>query len=87
MMKSHLLRWEDDELRITTMKRRIERAQRRAQSHHKADPVPWWMNSSPSGARQPNVSKVVFDASVLLAVIYQERGFEKLTPGCLAVDP
>ena len=31
-----ILRWEDDELRITTMKRRIERAQRRAQSHRKA---------------------------------------------------
>jgi AbrB family looped-hinge helix DNA binding protein len=31
-----ILRWEDDELRITTMKRRIERAQHRAQSHRKA---------------------------------------------------
>jgi PIN domain nuclease of toxin-antitoxin system len=30
------------------------------------------------------VSKVVFDASVLLAVIYQERGFEKLTPELLS---
>lgn len=30
------------------------------------------------------MSKVVFDASVLLAVIYQERGFEKLTPELLS---
>jgi AbrB family looped-hinge helix DNA binding protein len=30
-----VLRWEDDELRITTMKRRIERAQRHARKYVK----------------------------------------------------
>lgn len=30
-----ILRWEDDELHITTMKRRIERAQRRARKYLK----------------------------------------------------
>lgn len=30
-----ILRWEDDELRITTMKRNIERAQRRARQYLK----------------------------------------------------
>jgi ribonuclease VapC len=30
------------------------------------------------------VSRVVFDASVLLAVIYQERGSEKVTPELLS---
>ena len=30
-----IFRWEDDELRITTMKKRIERAQRRARRYRK----------------------------------------------------
>jgi len=32
-----ILRWEDDELRITTMKQNVERAQRRAKRYLKPD--------------------------------------------------
>lgn len=42
------------------------------------------MNSSPSGAKQPNVNRVVLDASAILAVINREVGREKLPPDLLA---
>ena len=42
------------------------------------------MNSSPSAVRRPNVSKIVLDASVLLAIIYKERGWEKMSSDTLA---
>src|SRR5882724_8401166 len=41
------------------------------------------MSLSPSGARPLVVSRVVLDASALLAVLRHERGSEKLTPALL----
>jgi PIN domain nuclease of toxin-antitoxin system len=38
------------------------------------------MNFSPIGARRRNVSRIVLDASAVLAILNQEPGSEKLTP-------
>src|SRR5919109_751293 len=42
------------------------------------------MNCLPSVARQPRMSKVVLDASAILAIISGEAGQEKLTPDLLS---
>ena len=41
-------------------------------------------NSSPSAAKPPSVSKVVVDASAVLALLNREPGSEKLTPELLS---
>src|SRR5438045_1061210 len=42
------------------------------------------MNSSRSAVRRPNVSRIVLDASALLALLNNEPGSEKLTPRLLS---
>src|SRR5262245_17683464 len=37
-----------------------------------------------SGVRPPRMSRIILDASAILAVIHQESGYEKLTPELLA---
>ena len=42
------------------------------------------MNSSRNVGKRPGMSRIVLDASVLIAVLNQERGAEKLTPELLS---
>jgi AbrB family looped-hinge helix DNA binding protein len=82
-----ILRMEDDELRITTMKRRIERAQRRIRQYVKpgvslADEL--IAERREAAKRERLTSKIVLDASAMLAVLNHEPGSEKLTPEMLS---
>ena len=62
-----ILRMEDDELRITTMKRRLERAQRRIRKYVK--PSVSLADELIAERRGPqSVSTIVLDASTMLAV-------------------
>lgn len=78
-----LLRIGDNELRITTQQRRIRRA--RAGLGAICNQGPRWSRSCfRGGARRPGMSRIVLDASPILALIHQEPGHEKLPPQLLA---
>jgi len=66
-----VLQIQDDELRITTLKRNIERAQRLVRKHVKPG-TSLVDELMPNGARPREMSRVVLDASALLAILNQE---------------
>ena len=73
---------DDDELRITTVKRRVQRAQRLVRKHVKAGTS--LVDELIAERREASsMSCIVLDASALLAVLNAEAGADKLTPQLL----